>query len=59
MTGSATFAFGTKYVVNTPPVTFNLAAGKTIGVTLPFVVLKNTPKGRTRSRCGPRIPLDL
>ncbi len=45
VTLSATFGFGTKFVVNTPPVTFNLAAGKTLAVTLPFVVLKNTPKG--------------
>ncbi len=45
VTVSATFAFGTKYVVNTPPLTFNLAAGKTIAVSLPFVVPKNMPKG--------------
>ncbi len=45
VTLNATFAFGTKFVVNTPPVTFSLAAGKTLAVTLPFVVLKNTPKG--------------
>ena len=45
VTESATFAFGTKYVVNTPPLTFKLAAGKTIAVSLPFVVPKNMPKG--------------
>src|SRR5262249_44465881 len=45
VTVSGTFGFGTKFVVNLPPVTFNLAAGKTLAVTLPFVVLKSTPKG--------------
>jgi len=45
VTASATFAFGTKFVVNIPAVTFNLAAGKTIAVSLPFVVPKNLPKG--------------
>jgi WD40-like Beta Propeller Repeat len=45
VTVSATFGFGTKFVVNVPPVTFTLGAGKTLAVTLPFVVLKNTPKG--------------
>ncbi|MFZ0342669.1 MAG: hypothetical protein WAL31_10085, partial [Gaiellaceae bacterium] len=45
VTLNATFGFGTKFVVNLPPVKFNLGAGKTLAVTLPFVVLKNTPKG--------------
>jgi Right handed beta helix region len=45
VTASGTFALGTKYVVKLPPVTFTLGAGKTIAVSLPFVVLKNTPKG--------------
>jgi hypothetical protein len=45
VTVSATFGFGTKFVLNLPPVTFSLGAGKTIAVTLPFVVPKNAPKG--------------
>jgi hypothetical protein len=45
VTLSATFAFRTAYVVNTAPVTFRLAAGKTIAVSVPFVVAKRTPSG--------------
>jgi hypothetical protein len=45
VTLSATFAFRTAYVVNSSPVTFRLAAGRTIAVSLPFVVAKKTPSG--------------
>jgi hypothetical protein len=46
VTLSATFAFNTAFVVNTPTVTFRMPAAKTTAVSIPFVVPKSMPAGR-------------
>jgi hypothetical protein len=45
VTLSATFAFRTAFVVNTPPVTFRMPAGKTVAISIPFVLPKKTLSG--------------
>jgi uncharacterized protein YfaS (alpha-2-macroglobulin family) len=45
VTLSATFAFNTAFVVNSPPVTIRMSANKALAATIPFVVPKGMPVG--------------